>query len=159
MHQSSCAPFEALSLALQFYDGGSRSNPGHAGCGAILYAFPKDVIDTDSAYLGVATNNVAEYQGLILGLKLALKHGIRGVDISGDSKLVKQQVLGHWQVNDEKLRVLWDVAHSLLSKFDDWNVNHVRRNDNDVADRLVNEAIDAGLGGKRSVRTPSRELF
>jgi ribonuclease HI len=149
-----------LFFSLQFFDGGSRRNPGHAGCGAALFTTDSSVaMDTDSAYLGVATSNVAEYQGLILGLKLAYNHGIRVVDIRGDSNLVINQLNSDWKVNNEKLKALLATVHSMLPKFDEWNASHVYREQNSVADGLVNDAIDEGIAGHRSVRTPSEEMY
>lgn len=143
---------------LQFFDGGARRNPGPAGCGAAV--LPTDgaahPLATRSAYLGTATSNEAEYQGLILGLQLALDHGATEISICGDSKLVVNQLLGRWQVRNERLARLLDVINtSLLPRFDRWKVKHVYREDNSLADRLANQAMDAGMRGERA-DVPSR---
>lgn len=96
---------------MQYFDGGSRGNPGEAGCGAALFTgegrgMP---VATRSAYLGKATSNEAEYQGLIMGLQLAVSRGAREVAIRGDSKLVINQLLGTWQVP------LWRLCKLLVA--------------------------------------------
>jgi ribonuclease HI len=147
---------------VQFFDGGSRSNPGPAGCGACIYSDDDGshapLLATASAFLGVATSNEAEYQGLILGLKLALDNGAREVSIHGDSKLVVNQVLGQWQARNHRLaRLLALVNGSLLPRFDQWRVQHVYREGNKLADELANEAMDSGRRGACSM-LPSESL-
>lgn len=136
-------------LRLQFFDGGSRGNPGLAGCGAAL--FPRGggaPLDTAHAYLGTATSNEAEYQGLILGLSLALRHGATDVAICGDSKLVVNQLNGVWQIRNPRLARLLDVVKcDLLPSFGRWEVRHVYREANGVADALANEAMDSARYG------------
>lgn len=144
----------------QYFDGGSRGNPGLAGCGAAL--FPPGgrgpPLDTASAYLGTATSNEAEYQGLILGLSLALRNGATDVAICGDSKLVVNQLNGVWAIRNPRLaRLLAVVKGDLLPRFTRWDVRHVYREANCTADALANEAMDsAGRGA--AARLPSQNV-
>ena len=144
---------------VQYFDGGSRRNPGPAGCGAALFATGSSTpVATASAYLGEATSNEAEYQGLIMGLQLALRHGVRAVLIRGDSKLVVSQLVGSWQVKKPHLAALLDLVNArLLPRIERWQAKHVRRESNAVADRLANEAMDKGARGAEPC-LPSDEL-
>jgi ribonuclease HI len=144
---------------VQFFDGGSRHNPGQAGCGAAIFAEGEPglrrPLATAHAFLGIATCNEAEYQGLILGLQLALRHGAHEVVIHGDSKLVVKQLLGEWKVKNERLSLLLDHINSqLLPKFEAWKAQHVYRDANGVADALANLAMDEG----GLIMTPSQSL-
>eukprot|EP00892_Ulva_mutabilis_P008777 jgi/Ulvmu1/6271/UM028_0129.1 len=133
-----------------YFDGGSRGNPGPAGCGAAVYEGlgDSDPIATDYAYIGHATNNQAEYEGLILGLRLALKQGARSVTIRGDSMLVVNQVKGTWKANHESMRRLLDVViKDILPRFSSYHIQHVYRNENGEADRLANQAMDSRCSG------------
>lgn len=146
-------------------DGAARGNPGHASAGAVL-------IDNDAAdalspaatpiasisdYLGVQTNNVAEYTAVVRALRLAHELGAREVRLLLDSMLIVEQLNGRWRVRDAKLAVLNDEARALLAGFVRWSAVHVRRAFNSAADALANEAIDRALaGGPASVvRRPS----
>jgi ribonuclease HI len=146
-------------LLMQYFDGGSRGNPGPAGCGTAVFD-PSDKctpVATASAYLGRATNNAAEYEGLILGLQLALRNGARHVIIRGDSMLVVRQIRGEWRAHNDHLRDLLEIVREkLLPRFDSWEVGHVYRDKNSEADALANEAMDGGRGGQRP-RLPSEE--
>lgn len=140
---------DAAACVVQFFDGGSRCNPGPAGCGAVIFAADKPCagrpLATAHAFIGIGTNNEAEYQGLILGLQLALKYGAREVVIHGDSILVVNQLLGQWNVKNERLsRLLNHINLHLIPKFDAWKAHHVYREANGAADALVNQAIDEG---------------
>lgn len=103
----------------------------------------RSTITSSSAFLGHTTNNRAEYEGLILGLQIALDKSIRTISVHGDSKLVVMQVNGRWQAHDPELANLRDlVVHSLLPQFQSWEVVHVRRENNSEADHLANVAMD-----------------
>ena len=128
-------------------DGGSRGNPGPAGYGAVVYASDGSVLAERAAGIGTATNNVAEYGGLIAGLKAALELGATEVDIRMDSKLVIEQVSGRWQVKNEGLRPLAREAVELLSRFHSKTATWIPREKNKHADRLANEAMDAAAKG------------
>jgi ribonuclease HI len=123
-------------------DGASRGNPGQAGCGAVIYDENGAVIDELFTYLGTTTNNVAEYQGLLMGLKAAIKRGAKRLRIQSDSELLVRQLNGVYRVKNENLKLLYQEALELLGRFDAFSVTHVRREFNRVADRLANRAID-----------------
>ena len=129
-------------------DGGSRGNPGPAGYGAVvLSADGSQVLAERAAGIGSATNNVAEYSGLIAGLQAALELGATEVDVRMDSKLVVEQVSGRWQVKHPGLRPLAREATGLLSQFDAFTATWIPRAQNSHADRLANEAMDAVAKG------------
>ncbi len=125
-----------------FCDGGARGNPGPAGAAAILYGVRGEEIDSASAFLGDTTNNVAEYQGVLLGLDLARKHRLRDILIHLDSELVVRQLLGTYKVRHPGLRPLWEKSRWLLTAFGHWEVRHIPREENSAADRLVNLVLD-----------------
>jgi probable phosphoglycerate mutase len=124
-------------------DGGARGNPGPAAFGYVLEADDGTVLDARGEAIGVATNNVAEYRGLLAGLAAALERGVEEVEVVSDSELVVKQMLGEYKVKNEKLRDLVDEAHALESRFRRVTYTAVRREHNELADRLVNEALDS----------------
>lgn len=126
-------------------DGAARGNPGDAGCGAVIYDDQGTIVKQLSRYLGRATNNVAEYQGLLLGLEALLQMGKRRILIQSDSQLLVRQLNGQYRVKDEKLRALFSQAVALLQQFDSYRILHVPRESNQVADRLANQGIDDAL--------------
>jgi ribonuclease HI len=105
------------------------------------------VLREEHAYIGEATNNVAEYRALLLGLGLARELGAREVEVVGDSELVARQIGGEYKVKHAGLRPLFEEAMEALRGFDRWSVRSVPREDNARADELVNEAIDEALAG------------
>jgi ribonuclease HI len=141
-------------------DGAARGNPGPASLGAALYDLARPDARDDRAvpdasisdYLGIQTNNVAEYTGVVRALDLARELGAREVHMLLDSKLIVEQLSGRWRVKDAKLIPLWSAARATLSGFERWSASHVPRARNSVADALANEAIDrAQAGGPASV--------
>ena len=141
-------------------DGAARGNPGPASLGAALYDLTRPDARDDRAapdasisdYLGVQTNNVAEYTGVVRALQLAQDLGAREVHLLLDSKLIVEQLAGRWRVKDAKLIPLWTAARRTLSGFERWSAAHVPRALNSVADALANEAIDrVERGGPASV--------
>lgn len=125
-------------------DGGSRGNPGPAGYGAVVKdAETGAVLGERNAGLGVATNNVAEYQGLIAGLEVAAELGASTVDFRMDSKLVVEQMCGRWKIKNTALQPLALRARELARSFDAVHYEWIPRADNAHADRLANEAMDA----------------
>ncbi len=141
-------------------DGAARGNPGPASLGAALYDLARADARDDrgvpdasiSDYLGVQTNNVAEYTGVVRALELARELGAREVHLLLDSKLIVEQLAGRWRVKDAKLIPLWGACRATLGTFERWSAAHVPRALNSVADRLANEAIDrARAGGPASV--------
>ena len=123
-------------------DGGARGNPGPAAVAAVAATPEGDVLGERNLYIGEATNNVAEYRALLLGLERAGALGAREVDLIGDSELVVRQVTGQYKVKDAGLRPLHAEVREALRDFDRWSIRHVRREDNEAADLLVNEALD-----------------
>jgi ribonuclease HI len=128
-------------------DGAARGNPGEAGCGAAIYDENGVVVKQLSRYLGRTTNNVAEYEGLLMGLEALLQLGRKQIVVQSDSELLVRQLNGQYRVKDEKLKVLFQRAITLLRQFDSYRIFHVGRELNKLADRLANQAIDnAGKG-------------
>ena len=131
-------------------DGASRSNPGPASAGAVLIdaslpnatAVDAPVVSLVSRPLGVQTNNVAEYTGLLLALREAQRLGARSIDLRLDSKLIVEQLHGRWRVKDARLRELWTEARGLLASFESWSATHEPRATNKAADALANLALD-----------------
>src|SRR5215470_5900583 len=131
-----------------YTDGGARGNPGPAAAGGVILADDGSVVAEISEYLGVATNNVAEYRALLLALERALASGFTRADVCMDSELIVRQLTGHYRVKDAKIIPLHAKARHLLARFDDVHITHVRREQNRHADKLVNAALDAATGGQ-----------
>jgi probable phosphoglycerate mutase len=145
-------------------DGGSRGNPGPAGYGAVvLDAATGEVLAERSDFLGVETNNVAEYNGLIAGLTAARELGASEVAVRMDSKLVIEQMSGRWQVKHPAMRPLARQAAQLRASFASVSFEWIPRERNKYADRLANQAMDAGTGKapkparKMAEETPSQQ--
>lgn len=126
-------------------DGAARGNPGEAGCGAVICNETGAVVEEVFRYLGRATNNVAEYEALLLGLGGVLRLGGRRLRVQSDSELLVRQLTGQYRVRDEKLKKLHDKAVSLLRRFEAYRMIHVPREQNRMADRLANRAINSAL--------------
>jgi len=124
-------------------DGGARGNPGPAAAAAVLSTPDGDVLDEASEFLGVATNNVAEYRGLLLGLARAKALGATEVEVVNDSELVAKQVNGQYKVKHPAMRPLYLDAMQALREFTRWSIRSVPRAENADADALVNQALDA----------------
>lgn len=125
-----------------FCDGASRGNPGPAGAGAVLLDHIGNLQGRAARYLGKATNNVAEYQALLLGLEMALGRGVKRLKIFSDSQLLVEQLNGGYQVKSPQLKPLWRQATKELQKFEAYAISHIDRASNAEADRLANQAID-----------------
>jgi ribonuclease HI len=123
-------------------DGGSRGNPGPAGAGFVIER-NGEIVCRGGRYLGLQTNNVAEYEALIWGLENVLALGHREVDVFADSELLVKQINGAYRVKNEGLKPLFVKALSLLRAFDAFTVTHVRREQNAHADEMANEAMDS----------------
>ena len=123
-------------------DGGARGNPGPAAIGAVLRSEAGEVLEERSERIGVATNNVAEYRALLLGIERAAALGASELELVGDSELIVRQVKGEYKVKDAGLRKLHAEVKRALEPFARWSIRHVRREQNADADRLVNEALD-----------------
>ncbi len=125
-----------------YVDGASRGNPGPAGAGAVLFGPDEEKRAEESRYLGETTNNVAEYQALLLGLELARNRGVKHLQVYADSELVVRQLKGTYQVKKPHLLPLWQEARQALQKFDTYAISHLDRSFNQEADRLARQAID-----------------
>jgi ribonuclease HI len=133
-----------------YTDGGARGNPGPSGVGAVLCGEDGKTIDCFKEFIGTATNNEAEYKALIAGLKLAQKHKPSRVTAFLDSLLICNQMLGLYRVKHEGLKPLHREAAALAIALKHVAFVHIPREENTSADKLVNEAIDEGLGKKLS---------
>ena len=127
-------------------DGGARGYPGPAAIAAVAATPGGEVIERRGEAIGPATNNVAEYRALVLGVALARELGALEVELVGDSELIVRQVKGEYKVKDTDLRGLHAQVRDALSDFERWSIRHVRREQNVDADRLVNETLDEAAG-------------
>lgn len=134
-----------------YADGGARGNPGPAAGAAVLFDMNEDgsngaLIAEAAEYLGTATNNQAEYTGIILGLRKAHELGYNAVDVRLDSELAVKQINGEYRVKNPELAKKFLEIHNLRTHFRETRFSHVRREYNKAADALVNKTIDAALG-------------
>lgn len=129
--------------ATLYTDGGARGNPGPAAFAYVLEAADGTVLAAHGETIGVATNNVAEYRGLVAGLEKAVALEVPEVEVVSDSELLVKQMLGEYKVKNEALRELSLQAARLGRRLGKVDYRHVRRAQNELADRLVNEALDA----------------
>jgi len=127
-------------------DGGARGNPGPAAVAAVATEPDGSVVGERSAYIGEATNNVAEYRAVLLGLELARSLGARSIEVVNDSELVARQIGGQYKVKHAGLRPLFLETMKALREFDRWSVRNVRREENERADELVNLELDRAAG-------------
>jgi ribonuclease HI len=128
-----------------YSDGAARGNPGPAGAGAVIVSPNGHVVAKIGKFLGESTNNVAEYTGLILGLKRARAMGIKELDVFSDSELLVKQLAGDYSVKADHLKPLHDEAQALLRAFPEVHVAHIPREENVAADEMSNRAIDERL--------------
>jgi ribonuclease HI len=126
-----------------FTDGGARGNPGPAAFAYVLEAEDGTVLDARGEAIGVATNNVAEYRALVAGLRTAVEAGIRDLEIVSDSELLVKQMTGVYRVKNRPLQELSVEAARLAREIGRVRYSAVRREENELADRLVNEALDS----------------
>ena len=126
-----------------YFDGGARSNPGPAGYGVFIVDDHGAVMAELYEPLGIATNNVAEYRGLIAALQWAADRELKQVTVKGDSQLIIEQMRGNYKVKHEGLKPLYLRARLLVMQIGDVRFEHVRREQNTEADRLSNLAMDA----------------
>jgi len=149
-------------------DGGSRGNPGPAGFGAVIEDGRGQVVARLSDFLGIQTNNYAEYAGLLAVLKWALAQGRKRVRLVSDSELMVKQMKGQYKVASPGLKPLWEEARGLARKLDGFEISHTLRGGNKEADRLANEAMDrgmgkapgsSGVGGAGGVRGPAANAY
>jgi ribonuclease HI len=127
---------------LVWSDGAARGNPGPAGAGAVLTDPEGRVLERRGRFLGHQTNNYAEYQGLLLGLEAARQLGAREVGVRADSELLVRQLEGKYKVRNAGLKPLHEQAVKLLRSFERFDLKHVPREENSLADEMSNRAID-----------------
>ena len=125
-------------------DGGARGNPGPAAVGVVVRDGDGQVLEERGERIGRATNNVAEYRALLLGIELAATLGASELELLGDSELIVRQVEGRYKVKDATMKELHGRVKAALGPFESWSIRHVRREQNADADRLVNAALDGG---------------
>lgn len=123
-------------------DGGSRGNPGHAGYGVFIRDAGGKPVAELSEYLGLQTNNFAEYSGLLAALRYAREHGCDGLEVVSDSELMVRQINGQYKVKNEGLKPLYQQATAMIRELGWFKARHVRREFNRDADRLANDAMD-----------------
>ena len=141
MTQPSLFGSQSGRSAVANIDGGARGNPGPAGYGVRIETDEGTVVELKAA-VGIATNNVAEYRGLIAALTWAASEKVARLDVRSDSLLLVKQMLGEYRVKNPGLRPLWEEARRLVQRIGDVRFEHVRRELNKDADRLANEAMD-----------------
>jgi ribonuclease HI len=129
--------------ATLYTDGGARGNPGPAAYAYVLEGEDGTVLDARGEAIGVATNNVAEYAALVAGLRFAAAAGVDELEVVSDSELLVKQMRGEYRVKNRALRELFLDASRAARAVGDVRYRHVRREQNELADRLVNEALDA----------------
>ena len=127
-------------------DGGSRGNPGPSGYGAVVEDPQGRVVARLSEFLGVQTNNYAEYSGLLAVLQWAIENGTKRLRVVSDSELMVKQMKGQYKVASPVLRPLWEEAKRRAARLDRFEMRHTLRGGNKEADRLANEAMDKGMG-------------
>ena len=126
-------------------DGGARGNPGPAGFGALIQDANGNVLAELSEFLGIRTNNYAEYSGLLASLQYALDHHHPRLRVVSDSELMVKQIQGKYKVNSPDLKPLWQEAKNRIAKLEAFEISHALRHKNKDADRLANEAMDRGM--------------
>lgn len=136
-----------------YTDGGARGNPGPAGYGVVLRSDDGAVLAELSEFLGIRTNNVAEYSGLLAALTWAVEHGIERLRVISDSELMVKQMRGQYRVQSPELRPLYDEAKRQSAKLKAFQIEHVLRGKNKRADELANQAMDRGAGGGMKQKT------
>jgi ribonuclease HI len=153
------APVEPKVAAAAYranIDGGSRGNPGPAAYGVVIRNGRGEIAAKLKKYIGRATNNVAEYYGLIAAMDYAQSHGIRALRVESDSELLVKQMRGLYKVKSEDLRPLFERAQKMSKGFDSFRIEHVYREQNREADALANEALDE-TEGKTSGTTSAKK--
>jgi ribonuclease HI len=126
-------------------DGGSRGNPGPAAAGAVLSTADGDVVGEAKEAIGIATNNVAEYKAVLLGLRAAAELGATEVELVNDSELIAKQLTGAYKVKHAAMKPLYLETLDALKGFERWSIRSVPRAQNADADALVNQALDAAV--------------
>ncbi|XP_042021370.1 uncharacterized protein Mb2253c-like [Salvia splendens] len=139
-------PFYVQSSCILEFDGASKGNPGQAGAGAILRSADGNMVFRLHEGVGIATNNVAEYRGCILGLRYALTKGYKHICVRGDSKLVCMQVQGLWRTKTQNMTELCKIAKELKDQFLSFQIMHIERESNTEADAQANFGVHLKMG-------------
>jgi ribonuclease HI len=134
---------------IAYIDGGSRGNPGPAAYAAVIKTPDGSPVASLSEFLGNTTNNCAEYQALLAALRYAVEHGYRALEVVSDSELLVRQIQGRYKVRSADLTPLYRQACKLISQLSSFSIRHVMREENQEADRLANETMDAAQAGSR----------
>jgi probable phosphoglycerate mutase len=137
---------EAADWLTAHCDGGSRGNPGPSGYGAVIEDAKGRVLAELSEFVGIQTNNFAEYSGLLGVLRWAIEHGAKRLRVISDSELMVKQMQGKYAVKSPILRPLFEEARKLSRRLESFEMRHTLRGGNKTADRLANEAMDRGMG-------------
>lgn len=128
--------------AIMYTDGGSRGNPGEAGIGIVIEDLDGNTLKSISQYIGIQTNNVAEYKALSRGLEVALDMNIRQIKCFLDSELVVKQIKGEYKVKNERMIPMYNMVIPLTKQFKNFEIIHIKRDLNKKADKLANKAMD-----------------
>lgn len=142
----------AGNWAVAYTDGGSRGNPGPSGYGVVILGEDGTVLGELSEFLGMRTNNVAEYSGLLAALEFALAKGHPRLRVVSDSELMVKQIRGQYRVQSPDLRPLYEEAKRRIAKLEAFQIEHVLRGKNKKADELANQAMDRGMRRKPEVK-------
>ena len=134
-----------IDLIIVNTDGGSRGNPGESGIGVAIFDKDSNLIHEACDYLGIATNNIAEYKALILGIKSSMEYNAKEILFKSDSELMVKQIKGEYRVKNPQLKLLFTEVKELLKKLPNWKIMHVRREENSEADLLANKGIDMSV--------------
>jgi len=134
-----------MDLIVVNVDGASRGNPGEAGIGVAIFDKDTNLINGACDYLGVATNNVAEYRALILGVKLSIEYKAKRTLFKSDSELMVKQIKGEYKVKNTQLKLLFAEVKDLLKNLPNWKIMHVPREENKEADLLANKGVDMSV--------------
>jgi probable phosphoglycerate mutase len=150
------APESASEWITAHCDGGSRGNPGPSGYGAVLEDAAGRVLAELSQFLGIQTNNYAEYSGLLGVLRWAIEHNVKRLRVISDSELMVKQMQGKYAVKSPVLKPLFDEAKIMARRIPSFEMRHTLRGGNKVADKLANDAMDQGMGKNQA--TGNRDL-
>lgn len=144
-------PFPSQPHAITaFCDGGARGNPGPSGYGVYIQGENGEKLAELSQFLGIRTNNFAEYSGLLAALEFALRYDHPHLRVVSDSELMVKQIKGQYKVKSPDLRPLYEEAKRRIAGLESFHIQHVLRNKNKEADRLANQAMDEGMSKKRA---------
>ncbi len=146
------AESKSSGWTIAFTDGGSRGNPGPSGYGVVVQAEDGTVLAELNDFLGMRTNNFAEYSGMLAALEYALAHGLKRLRIVSDSELMVKQMRGQYRVQSPELRPLYEEAKRRAAKLEAFQIEHVLRGKNKKADELANQAMDRGMQRKPDTR-------